>query len=242
MAHARRRKSPQRRLAAYRANFKMTSRIGRYYELGTLPLYAKFFTLDNRNKVINRPGFTDMKILASIDGQPTYKQDPAARRAAANQNVDQQLDREAKNAEQEGDFDPKSVRESRKKMFRTIILRRGQLKFRKRLLAAYGGRCAITDCDCQDALEAAHIFPYAYGGDDTHHVQNGILLRSDVHTLFDIGKIGIEPISHTVIVAGSLKGTVYGKLKGKHLRVTSHPAERPNEEALRQHMDKWELK
>jgi hypothetical protein len=44
---------------------------------------------------------------------------------------------------------------------RAICVRRGRPAFRAALLAAYGGRCAITDCDVEDVLEAAHISPYS---------------------------------------------------------------------------------
>ncbi len=48
---------------------------------------------------------------------------------------------------------------------------------------AYGGRCAVTNCDIEDVLEAAHISPY--NGPSTDQVYNGLLLRTDIHTLFD---------------------------------------------------------
>src|SRR5207244_4015138 len=70
--------------------------------------------------------------------------------------------------------------------------------FRRRLLKAYGGRCAISDCNCSEALEAAHI--RGYGGEETNHVQNGLLLRSDLHSLMDLGKIGVDPHTMKVIV------------------------------------------
>jgi hypothetical protein len=240
MANVTLRKSPRRRLAAYKANFRMTSKGGLYYERGTPPLYAKFFTFDNRGRVIYRPGFTEAKVLATIGGEPTYKRGPAASRAAAYQNIDKQLDRDAEKADREGVFDPKNIKEGRDKTVREINLRRGRPAFRKKLLEAYGGHCAVTNCDCPVALEAAHISPYR--GDYTNHVQNGILLRSDIHTLFDIGRMGFCPGSHKVIVSNSLKGTVYEKLKGKKLRLPSHPKSRPNEEALRQHLERFRLK
>jgi len=236
MANSRRRKSPEARLRGFKAEFRKTSKDGVFYERGTLPRYAKFFTFDNRNKdnVILRPGFAPTKVLAAIGGEPIWKRDPDAHQAAKNQKIDKQLERDARKAEREGRFDPKNIKEGRQKIVREIILRRGQPEFRKKLLEAYSSRCAVTDCDCRHGLEAAHILPYR--GDDTNHVQNGILLRSDIHILFDIGKIGFAPISHKVIVSKSLMGTAYGKLKGKTLRIPSESKNRPNEDALRQHL------
>ena len=48
---------------------------------------------------------------------------------------------------------------------------------------AYGGRCAITGYDVEEALQAAHIVPYL--GPQSNTVNNGLLLRADVHNLFD---------------------------------------------------------
>src|SRR5262249_48430542 len=61
--------------------------------------------------------------------------------------------------------------------------RRGDEEFRAKLLAAYGGRCAITGCDAEAALEAAYIVGDAETGEQD--VSNGLLLRADIHTLFD---------------------------------------------------------
>lgn len=231
--------SDRRCLASAKANFKMASKGGKKYIRGIPPLRRDLFTIKS-NRVILRPGITPLKALARIRSGPTYKHDPVVREAAKDQYFDKQMDRAAKKSEREGDFDPKNAKEGREKIERAITLRRGQPQFRKKLLEAYGGRCAITDCDCPDGLEAAHILPYR--GDDTNHIQNGILLRSDIHTLFDIGKIGFAPISHKVVITKSLSGTVYGKLKGKKLRVPSQQDNRPNEEALRQHLESCRLK
>ncbi|HXW93278.1 MAG TPA: HNH endonuclease signature motif containing protein [Terriglobales bacterium] len=152
--------------------------------------------------------------------------------------VDKALDEDAQRADRNGDYDPKNVKEGQQKILHEINLRLGQPKFRKVLLKAYAGRCAISNCDCTYALEAAHIQPY--GGADTNHVQNGILLRSDLHVLFDLRKIGIHPINRTVVVAKSLLKTVYGKLNGKPVRSPAHPSQLPNEEVLKEHWDRME--
>jgi predicted restriction endonuclease len=157
----------------------------------------------------------------------------------ADRDVNNELDRDALEADREGNFDPGNARETAKKIIQAITLRRGQPEFRRKLLQAYGDRCAITGCDCLDALEAAHIRPY--GGESTNHVQNGILLRSDLHTLFDIGKVGIDPDTGLIVVAKSLLTTVYGKLNGKKLRRTSRASQLPNKDVLREHLEKWRL-
>lgn len=171
--------------------------------------------------------------------EESQKRRSAARRTKASQDIGGQLDRDANSADREGEFDPKSAKDGRLKTNRAINLRRGQPKFRRKLLRAYNRRCAVTNCDCPEALEAAHIIPYR--GEKTNHIQNGILLRSDIHTLFDIGRIGFAPKSHTVIVSKVLTDTAYGKLKGRTLRLPSQCKNRPHEDALREHLKRWGL-
>jgi HNH endonuclease len=74
---------------------------------------------------------------------------------------------------------------------RQIRERRGQQEFRDAMRRRYQNRCAVTGCEVLAVLEAAHINPYR--GNDDNHEQNGLLLRSDVHTLFDLDLLGIEP-------------------------------------------------
>lgn len=75
--------------------------------------------------------------------------------------------------------------------------RLGQGAFRVGVTEAYQKRCAITGEKTLPVLEAAHIKPY--GDDGPHLISNGILLRSDVHTLFDNGYITITPDYHVEV-------------------------------------------
>ncbi len=68
--------------------------------------------------------------------------------------------------------------------------RLGQGAFRISVADAYQRRCAITGEKTLPVLEAAHIKPYAENG--PHQINNGILLKSDYHTLFDRGYITID--------------------------------------------------
>ncbi|WP_247547497.1 HNH endonuclease signature motif containing protein [Bradyrhizobium sp. 177] len=104
---------------------------------------------------------------------------------------------------------------------------------RKKLLGAYK-RCAITGCDAVEALEAAHIAPYR--GDHTDHVQNGLLLRADIHSLFDLGLLSIDPRTMSVVVALHLRKTTYGQLAGSQLLLPTNLRERPSIEALANHL------
>jgi hypothetical protein len=103
----------------------------------------------------------------------------------------------------EGKFDPGSEGEGRDRVLSSICRRRGQPEFRKKLIQAYSGRCAISGCDALQTLEAAHIMPY--NGPRTNHPANGLLLRADFHVLFDLSLITIDPMTLKVVLASLLK-------------------------------------
>ena len=127
-------------------------------------------------------------------------------------------------------FDPDSVKDERQRAIRAIRLRRGQPAFRAVLLEAYGRRCTISGCTVEDVLEAAHITPYF--GSLTNHVSNGLLLRADLHTLFDCGLLAIEPMTRTVVIAEALKASSYSKLAGRGLRRPRDAASSPSKRNL----------
>lgn len=63
-----------------------------------------------------------------------------------------------------------------------------QRRFRRALLEAYGGRCALTGCDVADALDAAHVADWRHEND----VGAGIVLRVDLHRLHERGLLVID--------------------------------------------------
>ncbi len=132
-------------------------------------------------------------------------------------------------------FDPKDVEDARKWVKKTIAQRRGQRSFRDSLISVYGRECAITGCSTLDVLEAAHIFPYR--GPETNHPSNGLLLRADLHTLFDCGLLAIHPDEKTVIVASSVKDKEYRKLHGRRMKRPRNREKRPSKKALRLHLE-----
>lgn len=68
-------------------------------------------------------------------------------------------------------------------------------------LGAYGGACVVTGEHSLPVLEAAHIRPY--GAEGTHDVPNGLLLRADIHRLFDAGYVTVTP-DHQFVVSRRL--------------------------------------
>ncbi len=128
------------------------------------------------------------------------------------------------------EFDPSAFEPSKEHIVKAIAVRRGQQTFRNALLNAYNGRCAVTRTQLTSVLEAAHISPYS--GKWTNHITNGILLRADVHTLFDLGLIGIDP-EYYIHVSNCLKITEYFQYHGKKLHLPNDPQHWPSQSSLK---------
>ncbi len=110
--------------------------------------------------------------------------------------------------------------------------RLGQGIFRVQVLDAYGRACAVTGEHSLPVLEAAHIKPYAKGGE--HDIANGLSLRTDIHRLFDKGYVTVDEESKFV-VGRRLKqdfenGRSYYSLAGRTLELPAEAARRPSEQ------------
>lgn len=127
-------------------------------------------------------------------------------------------------------FDADGLTDARMRVYASIVRRQGQPAFRKALLAAYEGRCAVTGCDVKDVLEAAHVHPYR--GTETNVTANGILLRADIHTLFDLYQISIDPATLTLRLAPALLQTTYGALDGVHVASPKRAGDKLSQEVL----------
>lgn len=132
-----------------------------------------------------------------------------------------------------GDFDPNAEQDNRLKVVAAVHRRQGAPRFRRALIAAYESRCAMTQYDAPAALEAAHILPYR--GPQTNHPTNGLLLRADMHDLFDLGLVAVDPDSMQLLLASELSGTKYSKYHRQPLWVPEAIELRPNGEALEKH-------
>jgi hypothetical protein len=116
---------------------------------------------------------------------------------------------------------------------RAIKTRRGQAKFRRALLDAYRTRCAVTGSRIEELLEAAHIVPHSLVTD--YNLRNGLLLRADIHTLFDLYLLSVDSRS-IVHVAPQLRMTDYGKYNGRSLAVVPDRfTDAPGADALDKH-------
>jgi putative restriction endonuclease len=118
-----------------------------------------------------------------------------------------------------------------------IYPRLGQGSFRILVTDAYERRCAITNERTLPALDAAHIKPFADDGD--HQVTNGILLRKDIHALFDKGYITITP-SLEIEVSHKIKeefenGKDYYQHHGQIIHFPQKRMDQPSKEILEWH-------
>ena len=92
----------------------------------------------------------------------------------------------------------------------------------------------MTGTSATEVLEAAHIQAYSQLG--TNSVTNGLLLRSDLHVLFDLFMISVDPASHTIYCSRSIRSVApYDALHGKEIQLPQRVTDRPNVTALARH-------
>jgi HNH endonuclease len=118
-----------------------------------------------------------------------------------------------------------------------VTPRLGQGAFRIAVTEAYGRQCAVSDGRVLPALDAAHIRPYGEGG--LHMKSNGILMRKDIHCVFDAGYVTIGP-DYRFSVSRKVKddfnnGEEYLRLHGKVIRLPKRKSDWPDPELLHWH-------
>lgn len=149
------------------------------------------------------------------------------------------LDAASRPSDLAAEFQPISI-DDRARVDATIVRREAQGTFRIRLLSAYEGRCAISGERTQPVLAAAHIQPYL--GPASNHIQNGLIMTQEFHTLFDKGYVTVTP-DYEVRVSEALRdewqnGVRYYAHDKKRLRVIPEvPHHRPSRDALAWHRE-----
>lgn len=130
--------------------------------------------------------------------------------------------------------------EAKGRLNRSLLLRKGSPKVRTKLLQAYDRRCAMSRCTVEDVLEASYIVPFL--GDRTNDPSNMILLRSDLHVLFDLHLLSIDPSDLTIRLAPWLTDSYYSILEGRSLHLPINQDMRPDLTLLLQHWEScsWE--
>ena len=117
--------------------------------------------------------------------------------------------------------------------------RLGQGLFSLAVREAYGGACAVTREHSLPVLEAAHIKPYGQGGE--HRIDNGILLRRDLHSLYDRGYVTVTP-DYVFRVGGRLReefsnGRSYYEINGTVIELPANAGWRPDRDKLAWHAE-----
>ena len=120
----------------------------------------------------------------------------------------------------------------------SLVSRRlGQGAFRVKIIEIYGGKCAVTGTSVLETLDAAHISPY--GADGNHDTTNGLLLRKDIHALFDAGLMWIDS-DYTVQFHGSVfelnLGNTYKQYHKRKLNLPRQDRHWPDLVLLEKHM------
>lgn len=131
------------------------------------------------------------------------------------------------------EFDPDNITTAKEKVSKLISKRRGQKKFRENLLSAYNNKCTISGCEVQEILEAAHIIPYQ--GEETNAVVNGLLLRSDLHTMFDLALITINAEDYKIKVSPVINDPIYRAYHNKNAFIPHNVKFLPSKKALSYH-------
>lgn len=116
--------------------------------------------------------------------------------------------------------------------------RLGQQAFKAVVLDAYHRRCAITGTHIPPVLQAAHVRPVTEGGE--HRLDNGLLLRSDVHTMFDRGYLSVDP-RYRLLVSPRLReefgnGEQFYAQAGQVIELPARRVDRPSREFLEWHL------
>jgi putative restriction endonuclease len=119
-----------------------------------------------------------------------------------------------------------------------LLPKLGQGSFRIVVTDAYDHRCALTGERTLPVLDAVHIKPYSVH--NRHEVSNGMLMRSDLHRLFDEGYITIDPLDRRIQVSSRIReefenGKEYYKLHGQPVRDPKQAVYRLDVENLEYH-------
>lgn len=120
-----------------------------------------------------------------------------------------------------------SGQRERKQVF--AALRDGQSRFKVKILKIYSNQCCVTGEKIPELMEAAHIQPYV--NDCSNHAQNGLLLRVDIHRLYDNNLIFIDR-DYRIHVSGFVKNPNYRQYDGRRITLPNVTNGYPSVDAL----------
>lgn len=223
---------------------EVKQRIGRYRrsaigpgdnpDIGCIVLVEPFFFAEN-DWIPCPTDFT----LNTVAGKG-YEMDSTAGRAVWDQVVER-LDRQRAFRVDPGPATVGAVETARYGAPTIVMPRLGQGTFRVMVTDAYGRRCAISNERTLPVLEAAHIRPYSENG--PHQLSNGLLLRSDLHTLFDLGYVTVDPDKRCTVISSRIReefenGRDYYRFHGMPMATPKDPSATPAREFLAYHAER----
>jgi hypothetical protein len=106
-----------------------------------------------------------------------------------------------------------------------VITREGQQAFRRGLIEIHGTNCAITGECPIEVIDAAHIVNYSDNA--SQRLDNGILLRADIHRLYDRKLISICPYTLLIKIDKTLSSSIYWEYNGKKLKTVDNSFPHP---------------
>ena len=116
-------------------------------------------------------------------------------------------------ASNEGTQITESIKEGLDRVIASIIRRRGQPEFPQGIDRGLQWQVCDKWMRCRGSSRG---MPYsAMRGSQTNRVSNGLLMRADLHTLFDVGLLAVNPSNVTVVIAPSLLQTTYREFSGE---------------------------
>lgn len=121
-----------------------------------------------------------------------------------------------------------------------ISSRPAQVEFSLKLRELYNNECAVTGCTTPQSLEAAHIQTYEKsksGKKDNNSLDNGILLRADIHALFDAGLIALSADGTKIETSSLLTDEGYIDLKDRAVKIPFHS--RPSSQNIAAHRERF---
>lgn len=125
---------------------------------------------------------------------------------------------------------------NKKKRQQSMTQREGQPWFHTRVCRAYGQQCCISGEDIPELLQAAHIQEYI--NSSSNHVQNGLLLRVDLHTLFDNGLLAVDE-NYIIHISPLVKSDEYRKYDGTKITLPKDRSNYPSVAALKYKMESF---
>ncbi len=130
-----------------------------------------------------------------------------------------------------------SIAKANESRYTSIRRRQGNVELRSVLLEAYHSQCALTGCDALEVLDAVYLVLDQEANDTK--ASSGLLLRTDIHLLFERYLLSIDPSSYEIVLSPNVSNSEYGYLEGNSLGLPDNEDDYPSSSALEKHFSKF---